>query len=423
MKIKFLYLAMLAFLSTGMLFTSCDDDDDDDNNQTGNAAITIQNVSTKKNFIQSGTFRIEDRDNEAILPGESVSITFNAGKGQALMFATMYGYSNDVFFAPENPGIELFDGNGNAVTGDVSSKVRLWDNGTRLNQVPGANVEHPGIAETENVKMIDGTDAQENEYLAASELMRLTLAYTAATSEFTLTIANISTGKINETPFSPGVWVVSNMEGGNLVNDKPFFTDDERTTTALTALAETGNPTSLADWAEENTGIFTGLSPALVVVYSGTTNPLFTLNEKDGGAGLKELAQKGDTEPLKTFLESLRYVREVHVLGNGGIAPGESKEVSFSAYEGDNITFATMFGSSNDWFFANTETINSTYKGDVTGRVSLLDSGTAMSQYPGAGNGQALFGGTSLPEDDVVKEVDTDYPIPTVSQIIKVTLR
>ena len=36
--------------------------------------------------------------------------------------------------------------------------------------------------------------------------MKLTLAYDAVKSEFTLTIANISSGTANETPFSAGVW-------------------------------------------------------------------------------------------------------------------------------------------------------------------------------------------------------------------------
>lgn len=412
---------MMAFIATAMIFTSCSDDDDDDKPK-GNAVINIANVAAKKEFVQSGTFMTEGKDHQVILPGESVTITFHAGKGQALMFATMYGYSNDLFFAPENPGLELFDGDGKALTGDVSSKVRLWDNGTRLNQVPGANVEHPGISDTNDVETISGKDDQENEYPAASELMRLTLAYTAATSQFTLTIANISGGKVNETPFSPGVWAVSNVMDGKLVNDKPFFSGGDKSTTALTALAETGNNKPLADWAAENTGISTSLSPTIVVVYSGDTNPLFTLNQKDGGAGLKELAQKGDVQPLKEFLERQRYVREVHIIDKG-IAPGENREVSFNAYEGDNITFATMFASSTDWFYSNTQTINSTFKGDATSRVSLLDSGTGVNQYPGAGNGQGMFGGTPTLEDGVVKVVDTTYPVPAVAQMIKVTLR
>jgi len=192
---------------------------------------------------------------------------------------------------------------------------------------------------------------------------------------------------------------------------------------ALTALAETGNNEPLWEWAEARTGIMTGLSPVVVVVYSGDTNPLFTVGQKDGGVGLKELAQTGNTERLVESLKLQRYVREVYVIGNSPIAPGEKKETSFMAYQGDNIAFATMFGSSNDWFYANSETIPSTTKGDITNKVALFDSGTGIDQYPGAGNGQANLGGTSVSDDKVISKVDETYPVPVVSQMIKVTLR
>lgn len=421
MKKRFLFTVMASAIFAVPMLTSCDDDDDD-NKQSGNAVITIENVAEVKDFVQSGTFRMNGNQ-PVILPGQSVSITFNAGKGQSLMFATMYGYSNDIFFAPENPGIELFNNDGVAVTGNVSSKVKLWDNGTRVNQVPGTEVTHPGTAESRDVTMIDGEDPQGNVFPAASELMELTLAYTSTTSEFTLTIKNISGGTVNETPFSPGVWVVSNKSGDGLVNEKPFFDPGEKSTGALTALAETGNNAPLSEWSEDRTGIITGLSPTIVVVYSGDTNPLFKTGEKSGNRGLKELAQTGDTKRLKETLELERVVRAVYIVGDSPIAPGESKETSFMAFEGDNIAFATMFGYSNDWFYANSESISSTTKGNVTAKVRLFDSGTGVDQYPGAGNSQALFGGTPATEDKVISTVGDTYPVPEVSKVIKVTLR
>lgn len=421
MKKKFYYALMAACVLTAPVLTSCSDDDDDDM-PPGNAVITFENIGAQKDFVQSGTFNTTGQSSP-VMPGQSVTFTFNAGKGQALMFATMYGYSNDIFFAPENPGINLFDANGQAITGNVSSQIRLWDNGTRVNQVPGPDVNHPGTAEARNVTEIDGEDAQGNVFPAASELMEVNLAYTAANSEFTVTIRNISNGKVNETPFSPGIWAVSQIVDGDLVNEEPFFSGGERTTDALTALAETGNPNSLYEWAESRTGIMTGLSPALVVVYSGDTNPLFQVGQRDGGVGLKELAQTGDPERLREHLKLQRHVREVYIVGNGPIAPGEKMETTYMAYEGDNIAFVTMFGASNDWFYSNNERIPSRTKGDITNRVSLYDLGTAVNQYPGAGNAQHMFGGTPGVEDRVISVVGNTYPVPPVSEMIKVTLR
>ena len=54
--------------------------------------------------------------------------------------------------------------------------------------------------------------------------LKLNLDYNEASSEFTLTITNTSGGTANETPFSPGVWAVSNiLLDGKLINNAPFF--------------------------------------------------------------------------------------------------------------------------------------------------------------------------------------------------------
>jgi len=424
MKKKFLSVAFFAtLLFVGAGFVSCDDDDDDNNgNNNGNAVIEIENVTRAKDFVQSGTFR--GQGDGLIMPGQSVEFKFHAGKGQALMFATMYGYSNDLFFAPANPGITLFDSDGNAKTGDVSDQIKLWDNGSRINQVPGANVTHPGTADASNVTEVPGMDAQSNEYPAASALMKGELSYNSTTSEFTFKLTNISAATTRETPFSPGLWAVSNMLDGKLVNGTPFFTAGQKTSTELTALAETGNPTPLATKVQATTGIVTGLSPAVVVIYSGTTNPIYTLNQRDGGVGLKELAQTGDGKKLKESLERMRGVDQVYIIGNDPILPGQKYDGRIIARNNYNITFATMFGSSNDWFYSTNAVVESVTKGDITGKVSLLDSGTGVNQYPGAGNSQAMFGGTPATESVNITTVDaTTYPVPPVNEMIKVTLR
>src|SRR5882757_11435379 len=138
--------------------------------------ITVTNVLDSRPLVESGTFQGTGTP-ALILPGQSVTIQFSAAKGEALTFATMYGWSNDLFFAPANPGIQVYDNNGNPIEGDVSDQVKLWDNGTRINQAPGANVNHPGTADSKNITAVSGTDAQGNTYLAASKLVKATLKY------------------------------------------------------------------------------------------------------------------------------------------------------------------------------------------------------------------------------------------------------
>lgn len=73
-------------------------------------------------------------------PGKSYQFSFKAMPGDRLSFATMYVQSNDLFYAPMDKGLELFTGN-NPMTGDVTSKIMLWDAGTEMNQEPGSGAD------------------------------------------------------------------------------------------------------------------------------------------------------------------------------------------------------------------------------------------------------------------------------------------
>lgn len=408
MKKYLVAVAAIALAST--VFTSCSNDDDEQMPVTTTSVISFANVLEPKDFVESGTFvgmGSAEVNAPVVLPGQSISFTFHAGKGQALMFATMYGASKDWFFAPENPGIKLYDDNGIAMTGDVSAQIKLWDNGTKM----GMTDEK----EDANIMMVPEVDA--------SKLMKLELNYKASSSEFKLTITNTSGGTMNETPFSPGVWSISNVFGGKLLNGMPFYEAGKKSNAEITAIAQMGNNEPLGKKISANTSIITGISPAVVVVYTGDVNPIYELGKKDAGMGLKNLAQMGDGSVLKASLEKMTNVKKVYIAGNAPIAPGEETEVQFEATENDHIAYATMFGYSNDWFYANDAVISAKFKGDVTGQTALFDDGTAVSQYPGAGNAQGLFTGKPEMETLPIMKVDDTFPIPAINKVIKVTIR
>ena len=119
-----------------------------------------------------------------------------------------------------------------------------------------------------------------------------------------------------------------------------------------------------------------------------------------------------------------RINRELQALYRGLVdpLPGESMECTYEAAANEKVAFATMFGYSNDWFFANGPELNALTKGDVTSKTVLLDDGTAVSQYPGAGNAQSIFGGTLMPEDKAISAVGDTYPVPAVDGIVKITI-
>ncbi|WP_343690039.1 spondin domain-containing protein [Chitinophaga sp.] len=409
---------------------------DDDMPVAQSTTITIENVLDSKPLVETGTFQGTGTP-PVILPGQSTSFTFSAARNQRLTFATMYGWSNDLFFAPDNPGIRLYSDDGTPITGDVSDQIKLWDNGTRQNQLPGSAVTHPGVAEVtpKAIKEVSGTDDYGNSYLAASKLMKVSLTYNG-NSMFTVTINNISGGTANETPFSPGVWTISYVAGGNQLLPDAIYEAGKVSANGLTNIAEMGDNSVLNTYLMSKTGIFTPLSPVLVVVYNGQQNPFFKTGENDRGEGLKDLAQKGSADALAAALKMKSGVKSVYVLKdpantillpriNG--AAGGSVSQQLSVVQGDRIAIATMYGFSNDWFFATSgNDWDATVKGDLSATIGLYDDGTAVNQFPGAGITQFNLAGTPLTESKAIAAVPNPNgftTLPAISSIIKVTLQ
>ncbi|UEG54873.1 spondin domain-containing protein [Mucilaginibacter daejeonensis] len=418
-----------------LAFTACKKDQKDSSTApTQQSTIIVENVLKSQPLVESGTFQGSGSP-ALILPGQATSIQFSAAKGEAISFATMYGWSNDLFFAPASPGIQVYDNSGNPIEGDVSAQIKLWDNGTRINQKPSANVSHPGTADVKNITEVNGTDAQGNSYLPASKLVKATLKY-KGNSVFTLTLENTSGGTANETPLSPGVWSVSYIVGGTLQSPNPLYTAGQPTANGLTNIAEAGDNTPLAAYIESITGIFTPLSPVLVVVYNGIDNPIYKTGELDRNQGLTPLAQKGNADTLAAYLKGKPGIKAVYVLSAPntkvllpviGSQPGGVVSQQLTIGQGDRIAIATMYGFSNDWFFATTGNgVDATQKGDISGSIQLYDDGTAINQFPGAGITQFNLAGTPLKESQPITAVpnpNTFTTLPGISNIIKVTLK
>ncbi|WP_293310272.1 spondin domain-containing protein [Pedobacter sp. UBA5917] len=429
---KITVISALAVLASA--FTACKKDNSPLSDPVSEkTTISVENVLNSKPLVESGVF--QGGGSPLILPGQSVTIQFSAAKGEAVSFATMYGASNDLFFAPENPGIQVYSSYGAPIEGDVSAQVKLWDNGTRINQKPGTTVSHPGLAESRNITEVNATDAQGNTYLAASKLIKATLKYNG-NSLFALTIENTSGGTANETPLSPGVWSVSYIVGGNLLNAAPLYMKDKPSANGLTWIAEMGDNGPLSTYIKSITGIFTPLSPVLVVVYSGIDNPLYKVGENDRNQGLKDLAQKGDASVLASFLKGKTGVKSVYVLAasttnvllpaiNG--QPGCRVSQELSVTKGDRVAIATMYGFSNDWFFASgADGIDPLKKGDVSTNIALYNNGTALDQFPGAGITQFNLAGTPLTESKPISLVPNPNPfttLPDIQNFVRVTLQ
>jgi hypothetical protein len=99
-------------------------------------------VMAKSNVESSGVFNMPVGSSSAgpIFPGNSFEFSFTAGVNDYLVRAAMLGQSNDIFYAPGETGIKLFDNSENPVTGDITSMFYFWDAGTEVNEFPGAGL-------------------------------------------------------------------------------------------------------------------------------------------------------------------------------------------------------------------------------------------------------------------------------------------
>ena len=117
----------------------------------------------------------------------------------------------------------------------------------------------------------------------------------------------------------------------------------------------------------------------------------------------------------------------------GPLLPGSAYEATFYAEPGDQLSFASMFVQSNDWFIAPVGSGISLFdadgnpiNGDITDQVLLWDSGTEADEAPGEGANQAPRqagpdSGDADP-DNTVRQVGDAFAVPAVSELAAVTL-
>jgi hypothetical protein len=91
--------------------------------EEGNPAILAASLAQKKGIAASGTFSVPAGETEAgpLLPGKSYEFAFTAEPGTTFALAMMFAQSNDLFYAPDEKGIALFDENGRPITKDITA--------------------------------------------------------------------------------------------------------------------------------------------------------------------------------------------------------------------------------------------------------------------------------------------------------------
>ena len=110
--------------------------------EDGNPELLSKKYLTKVGGVYMGVFNkpVGSEMPGPILPGGVYEFTFTATEGMRLSLIAMYGQSNDLFYAPKR-ALDLFDENGEPLTGDITASLALWDAGTEVNQAPGIGDE------------------------------------------------------------------------------------------------------------------------------------------------------------------------------------------------------------------------------------------------------------------------------------------
>lgn len=152
--------------------------------EDGSPERLAESLSTAEGVSHSGAFTtpVGAESPAPIGPGEAYEVTFEASMGDRLSFVTMFVPSNDLFFAPDPEGMALFERDGDAVTGDVTDLVDLWDAGTEINEEPGLGENQvqrqrgPGVGLVERRTVARIADVNGYDYPAVADVLRVDLS-------------------------------------------------------------------------------------------------------------------------------------------------------------------------------------------------------------------------------------------------------
>jgi len=192
--------------------------------------------------------------------------------------------------------------------------------------------------------------------------------------------------------------------------------------------------------AKDGTKWSFAMSPGLCIVHTNDA-PVFNVGKKDRGKGLERQAEEGNPAVLADSLKADKGVKSVTVFNTpigtdtpAPITPGYAYECIFEAAPGSRLTITSMFGQSNDLFYAPNESGIALFSngkpisGDITAKMILWDAGTEVNEEPGVGPNQAprqKAPNTGKDENSVVKnikDVKDGFNYPKTASVMKVTI-
>ncbi len=408
--------------------------------------VQITNVGQPYDYLSSGAFAVpvDSANPGPLLPGAAYEFSFYATPGSKLTFATMFVQSNDLFLAPDEEGIDLFDDMGNPLAGELADQLQLWDPGTEINESPGEGQNQAprqagpdtGQADPDStVRLVDdgfqypGILETLSAMLMAEDGGRFTLRLENIAGDSALQVSDSTFAPVI---FSPGVFVVH-------AEPAPLFTVGERDRSlGLEAVAEDGAPGALADALAKNTGATPILSPGIYAVHEDA-DPFFTVGEPDRAMGLEAIAEDGNPGMLAGALRDApdltagAFAIPVGADMPGPILPGGSYEFVIASGPQGRLSLTTMFVQSNDLFYAPGghgialfDIEGNPIDGDVSSEVTLWDAGTEANEFPGVGANQAprqvAANSGAIDTNNLIRLVEDGFSYPADTSVIKVAI-
>jgi PKD repeat protein len=401
--------------------------------------VTIENVGSARPLTKAGVFNTPVSADQPgpLMPGEAYEVSFTVGpnelpgSGMKFSLASMFVQSNDIFYAFDAGGIDLFDDTDaprfQDGPVDVTDQLSYWDAGTEVDQEPGTGDNQaprqsgPDTGPDENGNLVKVTDSDNDgmpddsgfEYPAVADGIEVTLNSepddATGAIRFTVRVENVSdeTGTtVNGAPIviSPGAFAAHFDQVPGAGNEVAFFVPDapeSESIEGIEEIAEDGKPGVRAEAAAPLTGPTVPLSPGAFASHTDDVQA-FAVGES-ASAGIEGVAEDGMPGPLASELDASNdAIRTSGVFNTpdgasspGPLPPGNSYSFQVEAQPGELLSFATMYIQSNDFFygvqpngmplFSNDAPIN----GTMTEQVMLYDAGTEGDEEPGTGLNQA----------------------------------
>jgi hypothetical protein len=186
--------------------------------------VSLAGALGKKVGYVSGAAAVPEGASEPgpIGPGGAYVFTVDAPPGAYLSFSNMFVPSNDLFFAPSEMGIALYE-DGTSKTGDVTDQVMIWDAGTEMNQEPGVGPDQAQRQAGPNTGPDDPDDMVRlvNDgfsYPAVSDVIKVTIDPLATASETVGSVPEgFTLGQNYPNPFNPSTNIAFKLSEADYV--------------------------------------------------------------------------------------------------------------------------------------------------------------------------------------------------------------